>query len=33
MPEIFRMYGIPFFFYSNDHKPVHIHVDGEARLR
>ena len=35
MPEIFRMFGLRFFFYSNDHKPVHIHVenaDGEARF-
>lgn len=33
MPEIFRMFGLRFFFYANDHKPVHVHVenaDGEA---
>ena len=35
MPEIFRMFGLRFFFYANDHKPVHVHVenaDGEAKF-
>ncbi|WP_019988255.1 DUF4160 domain-containing protein [Rudanella lutea] len=35
MPEIFRVFGFRFLFYSNDHLPVHIHVrngDGEARF-
>jgi hypothetical protein len=26
MPEIFRESGFRFFFYSNDHEPVHVHV-------
>jgi len=26
MPEIFRFFGLRFFFYSNDHTPVHVHV-------
>lgn len=26
MPEVFRFYGFSFFFYSNEHEPVHIHV-------
>ncbi len=33
MPEIFRMFGLRFFFYSQDHEPIHVHVsngDGEA---
>jgi hypothetical protein len=33
MPTIFRKDGFRFFFYSNDHEPVHVHVthgDGEA---
>ena len=33
MPTVFQKEGFRFFFYSNDHSPVHIHVthgDGEA---
>lgn len=28
MPEIFRFYGYSFFFYSREHEPIHIHVEG-----
>ena len=28
MPEIFRFYGFSFFFYSREHEPVHVHVEG-----
>ncbi|WPP49651.1 DUF4160 domain-containing protein [Catalinimonas niigatensis] len=30
MPEVFRTLGYIFFFYSNDHLPVHIHVKGKG---
>ena len=33
MPTIFTENGYRFFFYSNDHDPIHVHVrkgDGEA---
>jgi len=33
MPLVFQKDGYRFFFYSNDHEPIHIHVrkgDGEA---
>ncbi|MCB9328285.1 MAG: DUF4160 domain-containing protein [Lewinellaceae bacterium] len=31
MPTIFRQDGFRFFFYSNDHEPVHVHVEkGDA---
>lgn len=33
MPRIFEKDGYSFFFYSNDHLPVHVHVrygGGEA---
>lgn len=33
MPKIFEKEGYCFFFYSNDHEPIHVHVrhgDGEA---
>ncbi len=35
MPELLRIFGLRFFFYSNNHLPPHIHVrnaDGEARF-
>ncbi len=35
MPELLRIFGLRFFFYSDDHNPPHIHVrnaDGEARF-
>ena len=33
MPKIFEQDGYSFFFYSNDHAPIHVHVrrgEGEA---
>ncbi len=33
MPKVFEKDGYKFFFYSNDHRPIHVHVrrgDGEA---
>ena len=33
MPTILRKNGFTFFFYSNEHRPIHVHVrrgDGEA---
>lgn len=26
MPTLFYYLGLKFFFYSNDHEPIHIHV-------
>ena len=26
MPKIFEQEGYSFFFYSNDHAPIHVHV-------
>ncbi|MBF1617573.1 DUF4160 domain-containing protein [Prevotella sp.] len=31
MPEIFRFYGFSFFFYSREHEPIHVHVEGFAK--
>ena len=28
MPELFRRYGFVFFFYSLEHAPLHVHVQG-----
>ena len=30
MPEIFRLFGFVFFFYSREHEPIHIHVEGNG---
>ncbi len=33
MPQIFQKEGYRFFFYSNEHRPIHVHVrrgGGEA---
>ena len=33
MPNVFTRNGFRFFFYSNEHRPIHVHVrkgDGEA---
>ena len=33
MPTVFEKDGFRFFFYSNDHEPIHVHVrkgGGEA---
>ncbi len=33
MPKVFEKDGYVFFFYSNDHQPIHVHVrfgGGEA---
>lgn len=35
MPELFRMFGMKFFFFSLEHLPIHIHVrnsDGVAKF-
>ncbi|MBC6425319.1 MAG: DUF4160 domain-containing protein [Ekhidna sp.] len=35
MPTILRVFGLRFFFHSNDHLPIHVHVqnaDGEAKF-
>lgn len=35
MPELFRFFGMRFFFFSNDHLPIHIHgknADGTAKF-
>ena len=35
MPELWRIYGMRFFFYSRKHEPMHVHVksaDGLAKF-
>lgn len=32
MPKIFEYFGYVFFFYSNEHEPIHVHVkNGELK--
>ncbi len=34
MPEVFRMFGMRFFFFANEHLPIHIHVqNAEGRAK
>ncbi|MCH7397845.1 DUF4160 domain-containing protein [Belliella sp. DSM 107340] len=28
MPTVLKIGGLRFFFYSNDHEPIHIHVES-----
>ena len=28
MPEVFSLFGYRFFFWSKEHEPIHIHVEG-----
>ena len=35
MPTIMYLFGLRFFFYSEEHRPVHVHVqsgDGKAKI-
>lgn len=32
MPEVFRFFGFSFFFYSKEHEPIHIHVEGNSGM-
>jgi len=35
MPELFRLFGIKFFFFSHEHLPIHVHIenaDGDAKF-
>lgn len=36
MPTLFVIYGLRFYFYSDDHLPIHVHVrnaDGRAKIQ
>lgn len=35
MPTLFTIFGMRFFFYSDEHLPIHVHVensDGRAKI-
>lgn len=31
MPTVLRIKGFRFFFYSNEHLPIHIHIEKENK--
>ncbi len=31
MPTVLLIYGIRFFFYPNDHEPIHVHVEYQGK--
>ena len=34
MPTLFEIFGLRFFFFSNEHEPVHVHVEnGDGRIQ
>jgi len=32
MPDIFRYFGFIFSFYSNEHEPIHVHVEHDNKM-
>lgn len=35
MPTLFELFGIRFYFYSEEHLPIHVHIqngDGRAKV-
>lgn len=34
MPTLFEIFGLRFFFYANEHEPIHVHVEnGDGRIK
>ena len=34
MPTVFDIFGLRFFFYSDEHEPIHVHVEnGDGRAK
>ncbi len=31
MPTVLYIFGIRFFFYPNDHEPIHVHIEYQGR--
>lgn len=31
MPTVLFIFGIRFFFYPNDHEPIHIHIEYQGK--
>ena len=34
MPTLFELFGLRFYFFSNEHCPIHVHVEnGDGRIK
>ena len=34
MPTLFELFGLRFYFFSNEHLPIHVHVEnGDGRIK
>lgn len=34
MPTLFEIFGLRFFFFSNEHEPIHVHAEnGDGRVK
>ena len=34
MPTLFEIFGLRFFFFSNEHEPIHVHVEnGDGQIK
>lgn len=31
MPTVLLIFGIRFFFYPNDHEPIHVHIEYQGK--
>ena len=32
MPTLLRIFGLRFFFYLDEHRPIHVHVEHAGKL-
>ena len=32
MPTLLRLFGLRFFFYMDEHRPIHIHIECGGKL-
>jgi len=32
MPTLLRLFGLRFFFWSREHKPIHVHVESSGGI-
>ena len=32
MPTLLRLFGLRFFFYLDEHRPIHVHVEYGGKL-
>lgn len=34
MPTLFEIFGLRFFFFSNEHEPIHVHAEnGDGKIK